>query len=648
MPIAIKQLSENDKAVFSKFLKTNRTELPKLKFASLVPPHEDIAVTAFKKERKNLQDFSLKYGFVKCEFAKNIVTLSKNLPITQKRPNEKLSYIFSGYVFSDKKMLIGTKEVEKTVSDIRDLNEKYGEYSLCTVDIQGNINLSSDFFGMVPWFYYEDNDVFSASNNYHLLLLLLKEVGVRLSMNVPRSRVNIITSGYTYGSPFSKDLDVLGCKINLAYEKITFSIKKGMAISYTSLWDILTDKSEWDEDLYEDYIRKCKAELEENCRAAFEHPKFNKIVVDLSGGFDSRIVFATANNLPKKLRKKLFTHTRRSVTSDDVEKASAITNMYDYPKHSYSDFDISDLFDDSVKEINLAHISRTLGTFSVSSYLYSSAYNNLNTLEITGGLGDMVFGYARIRGEVEYSLGDNRLLARLGGCYLWNSVEELQEVFSDQANIINESLNNYKYCDCLFKKFHLLYVDFRNRFNFGSAHNIENNNMRIPMLFSKYALKAKWMYFNKFTDNNVPDEKVSVDVLTAINPLMAILPFAKNNDNVLPKPENLLNPAKITIVPDHTIVSAPAAEPPVTNPYRKKVTAYIENLETAEQMLLHIYDYSDEYYSVCLGLYTVLQLLKSQPSEIKTGHARETIRKIYDIYYQIRIIEQEKQISEDI
>lgn len=44
------------------------------------------------------------------------------------------------------------------------------------------------------------------------------------------------------------------------------------------------------------------------------------------------------------------------------------------------------------------------------------------------------------------------------------------------------------------------------------------------MLFSKYALKAKWLYFSKFTDNQVPDEKISIDLLSAINPLLAVLP----------------------------------------------------------------------------------------------------------------------------
>ena len=69
----------------------------------------------------------------------------------------------------------------------------------------------------------------------------------------------------------------------------------------------------------------------------------------------------------------------------------------------------------------------------------------------------------------------------------------------------------------------------------------------------------------------------------------------------------------------------------------------MDNIEIAEKMLLHIYDYSPLYYPVCLGLYKVLSIFREDPSELKTVHGRETIRKIYDAYYQdeyfIRVLE---------
>ncbi len=83
------------------------------------------------------------------------------------------------------------------------------------------------------------------------------------------------------------------------------------------------------------------------------------------------------------------------------------------------------------------------------------------------------------------------------------------------------------------------------------------------MVPSKDALKAKWMYFSRFSDNKIPDEKISLDLIEAINPLIASLPFASNNDNVISEPENLLNPVKVKIEPDNTFKPGPK---PINNP----------------------------------------------------------------------------------
>ena len=640
MGIAIKKLTSDDITAFNNFIQAERAVLPDLKLAPLAHPHEDMAVIAFKrginipKHMNVLMKIAEKYQFILTEYGGHIVSLSKHPPVQQANHS---SYIFSGYTFYDKKMLIGAKEVAEQVDDISCLAEAYGEFNLCQIG-HDSIRCSADFFGISPWFYYENDSIFTASNNYHFMLIMLAEMRVKLSMNIPHSRVNMITSGFTYGFAFSSDLDVYGCKMNYAYENICYSSSRGVVSSRTSLWDIMSDNSKWDENLYEEYILKAKEEMLELCKAAFEHPRFSKVVVDVSGGFDSRVAFALACEMPKRLRRKIYTYTRTSRTPDDMEKASALTNLYHYPKYAYAKTDTSELLDVD-GAINLAHVSRTLGTFSTNSHLYANRYDNMNTLEITGFCGEVVMGYRRIRGELDYSLGDRLLLARLGGCYLHNSVDELQGIFKDQERIINQTLSRYTSCDCLFKKLHHLWTDFGNRVLCNSSHNIENNNFRIPVVISKYAMKAKWLYFNKFTNNAVPNDKISVDLLSAINPVLAAFPFAKENDVVMPKAEELLNPIKINVVPDQTIVSGPKVQN-APNEYRTKVIEYVDNLDVAEQMLLHILDHSKEYYPVCLGIYKVFTLFRTDPDEMRSRHGRETIRKVYDIYYQIRLVEQ--------
>lgn len=629
--IAIKQLTEEDEKLFNDFLNTERKDLPNLQLAPLPFPHEAMMIL-HGLEAGKLDLLSKSCGMSLCEVdAENV--LMTHHPVFKSADE---TYAFSGYVLRHGVLTFGAEELASSELQPDDLNECYGEFNLLRIR-KGRIELSADFFGMSPWYYYVNDNVFAASNHYHLLLEALKQCGEKLTMNIKRSRVNVITTGFTFGSNFTTDMDVRNCYLNLPYEKIIYE-HNNMKKDKTELYDILTTQEYWDENLYEDYLRKAKSEIYENTLAYFTSDRFKEIVIDVSGGFDSRIVFATANNLPKYLRRKISTHTRRSGTHDDVQKAAAVTNLYNYKRVHYVDVDDSNVLSEG--GVKLSHISRSLGSYSVNSPLYKNCYNTRDRLQLTGYLGEVVFGYKRCRGELQYSLGDQRLLARLGGCYLHNEVKQLKDVFADQKHIINRSIDGY-YCNDLFKKFHVLYTNYRNRFICSSSRNIEFDNLRVSPLHSKYALKAKWMYFNRFENNNVPDEKISIDLLELINPLLASIPFADNNDDVIPKPENLLCSIKVDIRPDYEVKpSRPLADRINEDDlYRTKVKKYMSDLSVAEQMLLQIYDYSHEYEPVCLGLYRVLREFREKLDDLNSGHGMEQIRKIYDVYYQMKMCE---------
>ncbi len=624
--LAIKNLTPEDEEKFKQFLATPRKKLPKLKVSHLSHPFKDIFISNFNLNASEDFIYDNKYIFKK--FHDFSIVCQDDIFF-----EDNTVFLFSGYCFYKSRMLIGQKNVFSNIKYKLDIDDLYGEFSYCKIT-PDKIICMSDYFGMAVWFYYvDDNNNFAASNNYHLLLRLITQNIKKIKMNIPRSRVNILTSGFTYGTPFTNKLDVENFYINFATENIIFN-KEKLEIKNKSLWFDLYEKEDWDEQKYKEYIYKAKEEIYSCCLAAAKCENFSKIVVDVSGGFDSRVVFATINNLPDILRKKIFTHTRKSGTKDDVEKALALTNIYNYGKVAYSKTDQTKLDIDKNDEINLDHISRTLGTYSVSSYLYTSKYDDFSTLELTGYLGEVTLGFKRCRGELNYKLGDQRLLRRLGGCYLHNEVTQLAEVFNEQSILINETLKRYNHCDCLFKKNHLLYTDTRNRFICNSSHNVENNNLRIPMLFSRYALKAKWMYFNLFSNNRIPPEKVSIDLIDSINNIMGALPFAEDNNDVIPDEKILLNHSKVKIIPDKSSENLPTPNNK-DNLYKDQVIKYIDNLDTAKQMLLSILDYSEKYRTVCFGLYTVIRNFETNPSELRTSHGRETIRKIYDIYFQI-------------
>lgn len=214
--IAIKQLTEEDEQAFQTFLKTERRELPKLHIAPLSFPHEAVAVF-HRLNTNNLVELAQSCDMVLKEVDAETTILTHH-PVFE---TSSKTYAFSGYVLKDSKLTFGADELVSSDLKPDDLESCYGEFNLLRIG-GGRIELIADFFGMSPWYYYEDGVVFAASNHYHLLLESLSRCGVHLTMNIRRSRVNIITSGYTYGSNFTTDMDVNNCYLSLPYEKIIY------------------------------------------------------------------------------------------------------------------------------------------------------------------------------------------------------------------------------------------------------------------------------------------------------------------------------------------------------------------------------------------------------------------------------------------
>lgn len=219
--IAIKQLTEEDEQAFQAFLKTERRDLPKLHIAPLPFPHEAIAVF-HRLSTSNLAGLAKSCDMLLKEVDEQTTVLI-NHPVFE---NSSETYAFSGYVLKDGILTFGAEELSSSGLKPNNLEGCYGEFNLLRIG-GGRIELIADFFGMSPWYYYADGATFAASNHYHLLLESLKLCGVQLSMNIYRSRVNIITSGYTYSNNFTTDMDVNNCYLSLPYEKIAYETGGG-------------------------------------------------------------------------------------------------------------------------------------------------------------------------------------------------------------------------------------------------------------------------------------------------------------------------------------------------------------------------------------------------------------------------------------
>lgn len=638
---SVECLKEDDYRIFDDYLrKTRKTSEffeKKLSLAKMPDPHEEIVVCTglnFDKVNeycKNNDLFCTNYN-------------SKMVFVNRSGFNEleKNGILFSGYVFNKDNFIFGKNDLVKslTIPEIRNIDSAYGEYVVFNIH-DNKIKLSSDFFGMGTIFYYHHNNVFVACNNYHLLIELLSFNNVNLDIDIDQSRVNLLCTGFELSGSFSRNMDIKDTHILFPHESLVFdmSVNK-IDIVNTELFDILNQNESWDPIKYEDYIQRGTTDVLQNTRSIFSNPKFNEIIVDLSGGFDSRVVFACADSLPKAMRNKIRVYSRPSHNGDDFSIASFIRSIFGYPRFSYINVDISPIITDT---LNFSQISRNLGCFGGHLEAENSNYYNCSRIELMGGIGDAILGFKRISGtDVYNTLSESEIFDRIGRTFFWRGAYQLDEIYDKKIEFLKSMLNDFN-VDCTFKKMHILYTISRNRFHFGSSRHVFNNNPFALPLQSKFLLKAKWMYFNRFHNNEIPDEKVSIDTISEINPLLSTIPFAAENNAVLPKDINLLRPLYTRISIDPSAIDNNVMMDDVSNEdkplYRDAYKDFFSNIDMVQQILTIIHDFSPAYRNICVAIFKWLELNRNEPiTGIFAYYYHDLVCKVYFLYFELLII----------
>jgi hypothetical protein len=93
------------------------------------------------------------------------------------------TYLFSGITRWQDKLICGFNDIKTHDIAVTELCEEIGEFELL-IHTEGRIELGTDFFGMCQWYYYKSEDgIFVTATSYHLLLLILKKLNIRLRLN---------------------------------------------------------------------------------------------------------------------------------------------------------------------------------------------------------------------------------------------------------------------------------------------------------------------------------------------------------------------------------------------------------------------------------------------------------------------------------
>lgn len=606
---------------------------PVLTLAKLPYPHSPIGVVV--KNNGSVWPNDQFATFVD-EYELSCIADGNTCIIRDKRdsPVAGVDCLFSGIAFNHGKLVFGADDCPSPAS----LKEAYGEFSFCEFT-DHTIEFCTDYFGFGKWYYYLDEQYFAAATSYHLLLLMLTACGVILQMDIVRSRVNLyeVGFGYTFGQQFSRNMDVKNVFMSLPTEKFCY-IKKNHCVSFekTSLYGLLAQPQRYDEDRYEAAILKAKDEICLNLQAIFESCHFDRIVIDLSGGFDSRVVYAAMTTFPKRLRDKADVFIRDSHLSDDRAIGNAVNNLYGHKVVHPHETDTSEIFIND--KLDLFNLSIELGGYS---NLERNCKCNINPrfIEVMGGGGDALFGFNRVYGDyaklfLKYP-DDNTIINKIAENSAAPLFKACPQVVDEAANILKEVFEEIPDNLHLYQKLHYFYILFRNNTHF-SAFKYQSSLLTLNVLHSKNALIAKWMYWSKFNRNEIPPEKVSIDMINAINPLLAQLPFASENDSVLPVSSDLLQPTTLKVDPDFTISPYKyISERPFIETYSAKARKYTRSLKNARSMLDYIEKHQSAYSEV-VGL--LRNLLDKIEREQTRPFPFRIINKILHVGYEVAIV----------
>ncbi|MGE8463282.1 MAG: hypothetical protein ACN6P0_19680 [Pseudomonas capeferrum] len=430
--------------------------------------------------------------------------------------------LFSGTAICKSQFIFGDRDLTADMA-AEDLGAAIGNFVSVTRR-SDRVTVQTDYFGFGKIFYYKDNNNTFLSNSYHLLLKALKAAGFELKIDydIALSKINFVGLQPFYQN-FSRRMDVAGV-ICLPVDKLIYFDNGGMHINDKPISSALQDGRKVSDDEYNKLLESARQEIISNLNIVAKHEKFERIIVDVSGGMDSRLVFSAVTNLPEHRKKIVINSQDTRGAPDELNVALAINSKYGYPYDATAETIVmpqpKELYDN-------------ISSYYMGSY-YSFNYSNLKTqrpgtIRITGFGGEIVarpyFARLHLNGELDtFEVSDfaDRYFDKFG--YL--SVFGTNSKFHTSAKtIFSEELNLLPGTGAL-EKFDIHYLYYRNGLHCSESLRTDNSGPEFAILQSKSAFALKKRCFTEHKS-----VKLQLDLMNALNPFLAQYPYESDMDN---------------------------------------------------------------------------------------------------------------------
>lgn len=432
----------------------------------------------------------------------------------------KKCHVFSGHYFNNHRLFFGSDDIDSKT----ETNNYEGFYShLIFNPEERSFSVETDYFGHNKLYYFESSGLSCVSNNYHLLLLFLKGLKADLFINNEKILSSLTFVGLQlFSQNFHHAMDVSPIKFLRSNKRIT--IKNGSVILSNKEINKYLSCDIFDRNEYVSLLQKAKDSIISHVKSIFEHPRFKSIIVDLSGGLDSRLVLAAITNLKKvEFDEKILINSYEvSSQPEDIRIAWELISLFPFAFDNLQR--VSSRFGDENLPIN--YWSYTLGSYYSSAPIVARA-TIVDAARITGAYGETCARpyYAARFFNTDLDIDDTGLFcdayinkfrkdALNGTAVNIEIVKKLMlEEFSEiPGSTALEKLENH-------------YLFYRNALHLSDQFRAQSSCPEFGPIQSRYLHRAKMLSFKNFKESRLQHELMSL-----LNPLLATVRYEKEGE----------------------------------------------------------------------------------------------------------------------
>lgn len=448
--------------------------------------------------------------------------------------------IFSGVAQHNNVFYFGQADMPNDVDE--NIGDSVGIFTAILKN-KNNIKITQDVIGCGVLFYAEHNENIFVSNRYHLLLKVLARSGFKGELNKSKIATSLYKSKSVFlESNFSSKMDIKGVHQLHLHKEILITEEDYKIVDKESTLGAFNNKNIDRDQLINDAVK----EITENVSAVFKSNRFKKVVTDLSGGYDSRVVFAALTNVEDAMDKTEI-NTRNVPNSRDLEIASGIKNLFG--ANFYKE-DGRSQQPQTVSESLEIWRSYFMGTYyRLGCQAWSPKGENNRQLRLSGGVGEIYRTlwsntYGKFVGQPKNTI---ELATKL--------VSSLPFIANDEAkleiiSLINEELQEIPGKTPL-EKLENYYLYFRNRYHYGMrAYEYYHD---CPMWFPLLSKSMFNLSMSSFEERN--NSKLELELTEKLNPLLIWIDYDKKSavDNPVLKEIGDIRFKSINISPDSSI-----------------------------------------------------------------------------------------------